>query len=54
MLIWYVSSVSYDISKDGVKIATVTFVKTAFRLGESVMGVVEMNSQSSRARVLKV
>ncbi|KAG8905565.1 hypothetical protein FRB99_008670 [Tulasnella sp. 403] len=46
-------AVSYDINKDGVKVAVLTFVKTAFRLGESVMGVVELNAPESRARVLK-
>ncbi|KAG8952574.1 hypothetical protein FRC03_012068 [Tulasnella sp. 419] len=45
---------SYDISKDGLNVATLTFVKSAYRLGETVMGVVEMNEPGSRAKVLKV
>ena len=46
--------VSYDVNKDGVKVAVLTFTKSAYRLGETVTGVVEMNDRSSRARVLKV
>ena len=41
-------------NKDGVKVAVLTFTKSAYRLGETVTGVVEMNDRSSRARVLKV
>jgi len=44
---------SYDINKDGVKIAILTFIKTAFRVGETVMGVIEFNNPATRARVLK-
>lgn len=46
--------VSYDVNKDGVKVAVLTFTKTAYRLGETVLGVVELNERTSRARVLKV
>lgn len=46
--------VSYDVNKDGVKVAVLTFTKSAYRLGETVVGVVELNERSSRARVLKV
>lgn len=46
--------VSYDVNKDGVKVAVLTFTKSAYRLGETIVGVVEMNERSSRARVLKV
>lgn len=46
--------VSYDVNKDGVKVAVLTFSKTAYRLGETVLGVVEVNERTSRARVLKV
>lgn len=46
--------VSYDVNKDGVKVAVLTFTKSAYRLGETVMGVVELNRRASRARVLKV
>ena len=47
-------SVSYDVNKDGVKVAVLTFAKSAYRLGETVLGVVELNGRASRARVLKV
>lgn len=46
--------VSYDINKDGVKVAVLTFTKTAYRLGETVLGVVELNDRTGRARVMKV
>ncbi|GBE78543.1 hypothetical protein SCP_0114320 [Sparassis crispa] len=45
---------SYDVNKDGVKVAVLTFTKSAYRLGETVLGVVELNERSSRARVLKL
>ena len=45
--------VSYDVNKDGVKVAVLTFTKSAYRLGETVMGVVEVNARASRTRVLK-
>lgn len=45
---------SYDVNKDGVKVAELTFVKSAYRLGETVLGVVELNARKSRARVLSV
>ncbi|TFY53662.1 hypothetical protein EVJ58_g9327, partial [Rhodofomes roseus] len=45
---------SYDVNKDGVKVAVLTFTKSAYRLGETVLGVVELNERPSRARVLKV
>ncbi|KAF9265604.1 Rgp1-domain-containing protein [Marasmius fiardii PR-910] len=46
--------VSYDVNKSGVKVAVLTFSKSAFRLGETVLGVVEVNERHSRARVLKL
>ncbi|KAA1468345.1 hypothetical protein DENSPDRAFT_833600 [Dentipellis sp. KUC8613] len=46
--------ISYDVNKDGVKVAVLTFTKSAYRLGETVLGVVELNERSSRARVLKL
>jgi hypothetical protein len=46
--------VSYDVNKDGVKVAVLTFTKSAYRLGETVLGVVELNERTSRARVLSV
>ncbi|KAI0078498.1 Rgp1-domain-containing protein [Panus rudis PR-1116 ss-1] len=45
---------SYDVNKDGVKVAVLTFTKSAYRLGEPVLGVVELNERTSRARVLKL
>ncbi|KAF9552700.1 Rgp1-domain-containing protein [Agrocybe pediades] len=45
---------SYDVNKDGVKVAVLTFPKTAYRLGETVIGIVELNDRTSRARVLKL
>jgi len=45
---------SYDVNKDGVKVAVLTFTKSAFRLGETVCGVVELNDRMGRARVLQV
>lgn len=46
--------VTYDVHKDGVKVGILTFMKSAWRLGETVQGVVELNDRSGRARVLKV
>ncbi|KAG7092702.1 hypothetical protein E1B28_009032 [Marasmius oreades] len=46
--------VSYDVNKSGVKVAVLTFPKSAFRLGETVLGVVELNERQSRTRVLKL
>ena len=48
------SAVSYDVSKDGEKVAVLTFVKSAYRLGETVLGVVELNEGQCRSKVLKV
>ena len=45
---------SYDVNKDGVRVAVLTFPKSAYRLGETVTGVVEINERTSRARVIKV
>ena len=46
--------VSYDVHKDGVKVAVLTFTKSAYRLGETVLGVVQLNTRASKAKVLKV
>lgn len=46
--------ITYDVHKDGVKVGVLTFMKSAWRLGETVQGVVELNDRSGRARVLKV
>ncbi|KIM39016.1 hypothetical protein M413DRAFT_447380 [Hebeloma cylindrosporum] len=45
---------SYDVNKDGVRVAVLTFPKSAYRLGETVTGVVEINERTSRARVIKL
>ncbi|KAL1741437.1 Rgp1-domain-containing protein [Schizophyllum fasciatum] len=45
---------SYDVNKDDVKVAVLTFTKSAYRLGETVLGVVEINARDSRARVLQL
>ncbi|KAF7974927.1 hypothetical protein HWV62_10965 [Athelia sp. TMB] len=45
---------SYDVTKDGVKVAELTFTKSAYRLGETVLGVVELNARDSPARVLSM
>ena len=47
-------AVSYDVNKDGVKVAVLTFPKSAYRLGETVLGVVEINEPWTRSRVLSV
>lgn len=49
-----VPAVSYDVHKGGVKVAVLMFTKSAYRLGETALGVVELNSRPGRARVLKV
>ena len=45
---------SYDIAKDGDMVAVLTLIKTTYRLGESVLGVVTFNQPSYERRVLKV
>ncbi|KAJ7730664.1 Rgp1-domain-containing protein [Mycena maculata] len=46
--------VSYDITKDGVTVAVLTLPKSAFRLGETVHGVVEVNWRAGRGRVVQL
>ncbi|KAF7376001.1 Rgp1-domain-containing protein [Mycena sanguinolenta] len=53
MLTRNLKKVSYDITKDGVTVAVLTFPKSAFRLGETVNGVVEVNWRQGRGRVLQ-
>lgn len=43
---------SYDINKDGYMVATLTLVKSSYRLGETVNGSVVINS--GEGRVLRV
>ena len=45
---------SFDVNKDGVKVAVLTFTTSAYRLGETVICVVDVNERLSRSRVLKV
>ena len=47
-------AVSYDIAKDGEQVAVLTFVKSAYRLGESILGVIDINFPAGRTKVLKV
>ena len=44
---------SYDIEKDGAKVAVLTFVKSAYRLGETILGIVDVNFAGGRTKVLK-
>jgi hypothetical protein len=37
-----------------VRVAVLTFTKPAYRLGETVLGVVELNERMGRSRVLQV
>ncbi|EKM77019.1 hypothetical protein AGABI1DRAFT_130745 [Agaricus bisporus var. burnettii JB137-S8] len=45
---------SYDVNKEGTRVAVLTFTKSAYRLGETVVGVVEVNERSGRTRVLQL
>ncbi|KIJ45183.1 hypothetical protein M422DRAFT_67326 [Sphaerobolus stellatus SS14] len=45
---------SYDVNRTGEKVAELTFVKSAYRLGETVLGVIEFNDEHSRSKVLKM
>ncbi|WWC90026.1 uncharacterized protein L201_004956 [Kwoniella dendrophila CBS 6074] len=44
---------SYDIAKDGEMVAVLTLIKTTYRLGETVLGVVTFNEPENKRRVLK-
>ncbi|KAG1809812.1 Rgp1-domain-containing protein [Suillus plorans] len=46
--------VSYDVTKDGVKVAILTFTKSAYRLGETVLGIVEINEREGRGKVISL
>ncbi|KAK2459798.1 hypothetical protein APHAL10511_008230 [Amanita phalloides] len=46
--------VSYEVNKDGEHVAMLTFTKSAYRLGETVLGVVEFNDREGRTRVLQM
>ena len=45
---------SFDVNKEGVKVAVMNFTKSAYRLGETVLCVVDVNERLGRSRVLKV
>ena len=45
---------SFDVNKDGVNVAVLTFTKSAYRLGETVLCIVDVNERAGRSRVLKV
>jgi len=45
---------SFDVNKDGVKVAVLTFTKSAYRLGETVLCVVDVNERLGRSRALKL
>ncbi|KZW00700.1 Rgp1-domain-containing protein [Exidia glandulosa HHB12029] len=45
---------SYDVTKDGRKVAVLTFVKSAYRLGETILGMLEFNQLGSGTRVLQL
>lgn len=49
-----ICAASYDIAKDGDLVSVFTLTKTAYRLGESILGVVDINDTSSCRQVLKV
>ncbi|PWN37145.1 Rgp1-domain-containing protein [Meira miltonrushii] len=46
--------VSYDISKDGRVAAILTLVKSKYRLGDTITGVVTINAADSIARVVRI
>lgn len=48
----HLTIVSYDINKDGFRIATLTLVKSAYRLGDTVTAMITLNN--GKARVLRV
>ncbi|KAE8265183.1 hypothetical protein A4X09_0g6736 [Tilletia walkeri] len=46
--------VSYDISKDGSIAAVLTLVRSRYRLGDTVQGVVSMNTKGALTRIVRV
>ncbi|OAX37755.1 Rgp1-domain-containing protein [Rhizopogon vinicolor AM-OR11-026] len=46
--------VSYDVTKDGLKVAVLTFPKSAYRLGETILGIVEINERGGRGKVVSL
>ncbi|SNX85915.1 uncharacterized protein MEPE_04624 [Melanopsichium pennsylvanicum] len=48
------SKVSYDISKEGKVAAVLTLVRSRYRLGETITGVININNLSSLARIARM
>ncbi len=48
------SKVSYDISKDGKIAAVLTLVRSRYRLGETITGVININNATSLARIARM
>ncbi|PWY98184.1 Rgp1-domain-containing protein [Testicularia cyperi] len=48
------TKVSYDISKDGKVAAVLTLVRSKYRLGDTIMGVISINEKGSLARIARV
>ncbi|CAD6884644.1 unnamed protein product [Tilletia controversa] len=48
------SKVSYDISKDGSIAAVLTLVRSRYRLGDTVQGVVSMNAKEALTRIVRL
>ncbi|SPO32487.1 uncharacterized protein UTRI_04231 [Ustilago trichophora] len=48
------SKVSYDISKDGKVAAVLTLVRSRYRLGETITGVININNVQSLARIARM
>jgi hypothetical protein len=42
------------VTKDGLKVAVLTFTKGAYRLGETILGIVEINERGGRGKVVSV
>ncbi|TKY84508.1 hypothetical protein EX895_006409 [Sporisorium graminicola] len=48
------SKVTYDISKDGKVAAVLTLVRSRYRLGETITGVININNHQSLARIARM
>ena len=48
------SKVTYDISKDGKIAAVLTLVRSRYRLGETITGVININNHQSLARIARM
>jgi len=45
---------TFEVTKNSHKVAVLTFVKSAYRLGETVLGVLDMNTDGAPAKVLAI